>query len=158
MQKIIPALLLAVACAGAAAQATAPAIENAWVRASVPGQRSTGAFMRITSREATQLVGVASSVAGVAEVHEMKMDGDVMSMRAIPALDVPAGRAVELRPGGLHVMLQDLRQPLAAGARVPLTLVFRNARGIESRVQLQAPVTVHGPAGAGNASAGHSKH
>ena len=158
MQKTTTALFLAGVCSIAAAQATAPTIENAWVRASVAGQRSTGAFMRIMSKEATQLVGVSSAVAGVAEVHEMKMDGDVMRMRPVPALDLPAGRPIELKPGGYHLMLQDLRQPVAAGAQVPLTLVFRNARGVESRVQLQAPVAVNAPAGSASPSHGHSKH
>ena len=157
MTKSIPALFLAAACCTAfAQQPAAPVVENAWVRASVPGQRGTGGFMRITAREATQLVGVASPAAGVAEVHEMKMDGDVMRMRALPALDLPAGRTVELKPGGLHLMLQELRQPLAAGAKVPLTLVFRNAKGVESRLELQAPVSLQGPAAAGAHS--HHKH
>ncbi|HYF44510.1 MAG TPA: copper chaperone PCu(A)C [Ramlibacter sp.] len=159
MTKSIPALFLAAACCTAfAQQPAAPVVENAWVRASVPGQRGTGGFMRITAREATQLVGVASPAAGVAEVHEMKMDGDVMRMRALPALDLPAGRTVELKPGGLHLMLQELRNPLQAGQTVPLTLVFRNARGVESRVQMQAPVAVHAP-GAAPAAAHHGhKH
>jgi len=157
MMKFLPALFLAAACSIAAAQSTAPQVENAWVRASVPGQRATGAFMRITAKEATQLVGVASPAAGAAEVHEMKMEGDVMRMRPIAALDLPAGRPVDLKPGGLHLMLQDLRQPLAAGAKVPLTLVFRSAKGVESRLELQAPVSVQGPAAAAGAHS-HHKH
>jgi copper(I)-binding protein len=124
-----------------------PKVEAAWVRSSVPGQQGTGAFMKITAQEAMQLVGVSTPVAGTAEVHEMKMDGDVMRMRAVPKLDLPAGKAVELKPGGYHVMLMDLKQPLAAGSTVPLTLVLRNAKGVESKLDLKLPVTTQ-PAGA----------
>ena len=102
------------------AQGHAPvAVEGAWARASVPGQMASGAFMRLTSPEATRLVRAESPVAGVVEVHEMKMEGDIMKMRALPGLDLPAGQAVELKPGGYHVMLMDLKAPLAKGAWRP---------------------------------------
>ena len=87
-----------------------------------------------------QLVGVSTPVAGTAEVHEMKMDGDVMRMRAISKLDLPAGQTVELKPGGYHVMLMDLKQPLAPGSTVPLTLALRDAKGVESKLELKVPV------------------
>lgn len=108
-----PLLFAAALLAGAAhAQTAAPvAAEGAWARASVPGQKATGAFMRLTASEATRLVRAESPAAGVTEVHEMKMEGDVMKMRAVPALDLPAGKAVELKPGGYHVMLMDLKAP-----------------------------------------------
>lgn len=148
------------ACAGVAqAQTPAPvSAEGAWVRASVPGQKATGAFMRLTATEAVRLVGVASPVAGVAEVHEMKMEGDVMKMRAVPGLDLPAGKAVELKPGGYHVMLMDLKQPLEKGVQVPMTLVFKNAQGVESKLDMQAPVSAAAPAAAGGHAGGHGKH
>ena len=76
----------------------------------------------------------------------MAMDGNVMRMRAIPALDVPAGKPVELKPGSYHVMLMDLKAPLEKGAKVPLTLVFQDAKGIQSQLQLQVPVTDQPPA------------
>jgi periplasmic copper chaperone A len=130
--------------------------EAAWARATVPGQQATGAFVKLTARESLQLVGAASPVAGVVEIHEMRMENDIMRMRAIPALDLPAGRTVELKPGGYHVMLMDLRQPLAAQSQVPLTLVFRNAQGVESRLQLNVPVSMQAPAGQmGHGSHGH---
>jgi len=84
-------------------------------------------------------------------VHEMKMEGDVMKMRAVPALDLPAGKAVDLKPGGFHVMLMDLKAPLAKGSTVPLTLVFKDAKGAESKLQLQVPVAAQAP----GAPAGH---
>ncbi len=127
--RFLPGLCLVAAAAvaviaSAHAQPTAPAsqsqplprVEGAWVRSAVPGQHATGAFMKITAPRPMQLVGVATPVAGVAEVHEMKMEGDVMKMRAVPALDLPAGRAVELKPGGYHLMLMELKQPLEAGS------------------------------------------
>lgn len=142
-----PAALLQVLSPRDYSQAqAAPKVEGAWVRSSVPGQQGTGAFMKLTSPQAMQLVGVATPVAGIAEVHEMKMDGDVMRMRAVPKLDLPAGRTVELKPGGYHVMLLDLKQPLAPGSTVPLTLVLRDAKGVESKLELKVPVAA-APAG-----------
>ena len=155
-----PFLLAATLLAGAAqAQTAAPvAVDGAWARASVQGQKASGAFMRLTAPEATRLVRVESPVAGVAEVHEMKMEGDVMKMRALPGLDLPAGKAVELKPGGYHVMLMDLKAPLAKGASVPLTLVFQNANGVETQQQVQLPVATAAPGGqAGHGAAVH-KH
>ena len=121
-------------------------VQDAWVRATVPQQKATGAFMRLTAAQDMRLVGASSPVAGVTEGHEMAMDGNVMRMRAIPALDVPAGKPVELKPGSYHVMLMDLKAPLEKGAKVPLTLVFQDAKGIQSQLQLQVPVTDQPPA------------
>mgnify|MGYP000594355482 CR=1 FL=1 len=103
---------------------------------------------------AAALVG-QSPAAGVAEVHEMKMEGDVMKMRAIPALDLPAGKTVELKPGGYHVMLMDLKAPLAKDTTVPVTLMFKDAKGADSRMDVQVPVSATAPAG--SATGGH-KH
>jgi len=134
-----------------------PKVEGAWVRSAVAGQSGTGAFMRLTARQATQLVGASTPVAGIAEVHKMKMEGDVMRMRAVPKLDLPAGQTLELKPGGYHIMLQELKQPLAKGATVPLTLVFRDAKGVESKLELKLPVAAVPPGGAAIPMDGH-KH
>jgi len=123
-------------------------VKDAWVRATVAGQQGTGAFMIVTAKEATRLVAVTTPVAGVAEVHEMKMEGDVMKMRAVPMLDLPAGKAVQFKPGGYHVMLMDLKQPLALGSTVPLTLVFKDEKGAESRMDLKLPVARVAPGSA----------
>ena len=132
-------------------------VKNSWVRASVQGQKATGAFMQLTASQPTTLVGVASPVAGVAEVHEMKMDGDVMRMRALPqGLPLPAGQPVALTPGGYHVMLMDLKATLPKDSTIPLTLTFKDAKGVESRVELKLPVATTAPGGAA-APAGH-KH
>ena len=133
-------------------------VKDAWVRTSVQGQKATGAFMKITAKEGGTLVGVATPVAGVAEVHEMKMDGDVMRMRALPnGLALPAGKTVALTPGGYHVMLMDLKATLPKDSTVPLTLVFKDAKGVESRVELKVPVATTAPGAAAGAPAAH-KH
>ena len=122
-------------------------VQGAWARGTVQGQKATGAFMTLTAKESTRLVGVASPVAGVAEVHEMAMEGDVMKMRAIAGLDLPAGKAVELKPGGYHVMLMDLKLPLQKDTTIPLTLTFKNAKGVESKTELKVPVSQMAPGG-----------
>ena len=116
-------------------------VKDAWARASVPGQMGTGAFMKITAKEGSRLVGASSPVAGVTEVHEMKMDGNVMKMRAVEGgLELPAGKTVELKPGGFHVMLMDLKAALPKDSTIPLTLVFKDAKGVESKLELKVPV------------------
>jgi copper(I)-binding protein len=123
-------------------------VQNAWARASVQGQKATGAFMTLTAKEATRLVGVATPVAGVAEVHEMKLQGDVMRMRALPdGLELPAGKPVALLPGGYHIMLMDLKAALPKDSTIPLTLLFKDAKGVESRLELKLPVASAAPGG-----------
>lgn len=140
-----PAARLLVLAPGSAAPVD---VSDAWVRRSVPGQSGTGAFMKLKSPAATRLVGISTPVAGVAEVHEMKMEGDTMKMRALSqGLDLPAGQTVELKPGGYHVMLMDLKQPIAVGATVPLTLRFVDAKGVASEQSVQLPVTAAAPGG-----------
>ena len=136
-------------------------VKNAWARATVQGQQATGAFMQLTAKDGAKLVSVSSPVAGVAEVHEMKMDGDVMKMRAVQGgLDLPAGKAVELKPGGYHVMLMDLKGALPKDTSIALTLVFKDAKGAESKMELKVPVSTAAPgAKAGDMPAmGHGMH
>jgi copper(I)-binding protein len=115
-------------------------VESAWARATVQGQKATGAFMKLTAPQATRLVSVSTPVAGVAEIHEMKMDGGVMKMRAMPVLDLPANQPVELKPGSYHLMLMDLKAPLMKDSSVALTLVFKDAKGVESKQQISVLV------------------
>jgi copper(I)-binding protein len=129
----------ALLCAAAASSA-AVKIEGAWARPSVQGQKTSGAYMKLTADADTTLVGVSSPAAGAAEVHEMKMDGDVMRMRSVEGVRLPAGKAVELKPGGFHVMLMELKAPLMKDSSVPLTLVFRDAKGKETRQEVLVPV------------------
>ncbi|HEX5807006.1 MAG TPA: copper chaperone PCu(A)C [Macromonas sp.] len=114
-------------------------VSDAWVRATV-SSTGTGAFMRLKSRTDARLVEVRSPVAGVAEVHEMTLVNDVMKMRALDTLPLPAGKTVELKPGGSHVMLMDLSAPLKAGDSVPLTLVIEDQDGKRRTVDLTLPV------------------
>ena len=112
---------IAIAVALAAAQWAAHAqttVKDPWVRGTVPQQKATGMFAQITSAGGGKLVSASSPAANIVEIHEMAMEGDVMKMRAIPGLDLPAGKAVDLKPGGYHVMLIDLKQALKAGDTV----------------------------------------
>lgn len=116
------------------------AVADAWVRATVPQQQASGAFMKLTAPKGMRLVEARSPVAGVVEIHEMAMQGDVMRMRAVAGVDLPAGKPVELKPGGYHVMLMALKQTLNAGDTVPLTLVFEAADKTRETVEVKAPV------------------
>jgi copper(I)-binding protein len=141
--------MLALAAFAAHAQTT---VKDPWVRGTVAGQKATGMFGQVTSASGGKLVAASSPVAGVVEIHEMVMDGNVMKMRAIAGLELPAGKAVELKPGGYHVMLMDLKQELKAGDAVPVTLVIEAAGGKRESVELKAPVKALADA------SGHKKH
>ncbi|MCE4558160.1 copper chaperone PCu(A)C [Roseateles cellulosilyticus] len=130
-------LLIALALSAGAAQAQTVATDP-WVRATVPGQQATGLFVELKSPTAARLVGGTSPVAASVEVHEMRMDGGVMRMRALSGLDLPAGQAVSLRPGSYHIMLMGLRSAVKAGDTVPVTLTIERAGKTET-LQLQAP-------------------
>lgn len=130
-------------------------VKNAWVRQTVPGQRGTGAFMQLQAPQGATLVGVSTPVAGVAEVHEMQMDGGTMRMRELKeGLPLPARQTVELKPGGYHLMLMDLKQPLPKGATVPLNLQFVDGKGAKSVREVQVPVGA--PEGAAAGGTGHA--
>jgi len=131
------ALVLVATAAPAWAQVT---VSQPWVRGTVQGQKASGAFMQLKSAEGATLVGAQSPVAGVVEIHEMRMESNVMRMRAIPKLDLPAGQAVELKPGGYHVMLMDLKQPLKKGDTVPITLKIQGKDGKPQEVEVKAEV------------------
>jgi copper(I)-binding protein len=120
------------------------AVSDAWARGTVPSQKVTGVFMTLTSSEDAKLVGASSPAAKSVEVHEMSMKGNVMEMRAMDALALPAGKAVELRPGSYHLMLIDLAKPLAAGEKVPVTLTVVGKDGRKSSVDVRAEVRAPG--------------
>jgi len=116
-------------------------VKDPWVRATVSQQKATGAFMQITSAQDARLVEARSPVAGIVEIHEMAMEKDVMRMRALPnGLDLPAGKTVELKSGGYHVMLMDLKQQMKEGDTVAITLVVEGKDKKRSTVELKAPV------------------
>lgn len=123
-------------------------VQDAWARATVQGQHASGAFMRLTAPTDLRLTAVSTPVAGVAEVHEMRMEGDIMKMQPLAkGLELPAGKTVELKPGGYHIMLMDLKQPLKKDSSIPLTLVFVDAKGLESKTELTLPVATMAPTG-----------
>lgn len=132
------AFTLAALLMAAAAQAQV-SVKNAWVRATVPHQKATGAFMQLMSAQDAKLVEARSPVAGIVEIHEMAMVKDVMKMRAIEALELPAGKTVELSPGGYHVMLMDLKGQVKEGDIVPVTLVVQGRDGQRQTVEVKAP-------------------
>ncbi len=128
-------------------------VTEPWVRGTVAQQKATGLFATITSAKGGRLVSASTPVAGLVEIHEMKMDGDTMRMRALAnGLELPAGKAVQLKPGGYHVMLMDLKQPLKAGDEIAVTLVIEGADKQRETLQLKAPVRTLAAAG------GHGKH
>lgn len=115
-------------------------IKDPWVRGTVPAQKATGAFMQLSSKGGVTLVGVASPAASVVELHEMVMENTVMKMRALPRLDVKPGQTVELKPGSYHVMLIDLKKPLAKGDVVPITLKVEGKDKKVETVEVKAEV------------------
>jgi copper(I)-binding protein len=130
-------------------------VKDPWVRATVSAQKATGAFMQITSVQDARLVEASSPVAGVVEVHEMVMEKDVMKMRAVKGLDLPAGKTVELKPGGYHVMLMDLKQQMKEGDTVPVTLVVEGKDKKRSTIEVKAPVK---PLATASKAAAEHKH
>ena len=152
LRTLVPCAVLA-ASSLVFAQAPAPVTAaGAWARASVQGQTSSGAFMTLTASEPLTLVAVSTPVAGLAEVHEMKMEGDVMRMRPVQSLALPAHQPVQLSPGGYHLMLQQLKAPLKPDTSIPLTMTFRTASGEQRQLALQVPVSVMPPKDAGMAT------
>ena len=137
MKNFILAMLMGAAALATSTTALAQVeVRGAWMRATVSSARSSGLFMQLTSRQDAQLVEVRSSVAGVAEIHQMKMDGQMMRMHAVDAIDLPAGQTVNLAAGGYHVMLMDLKRQLKEGEAVPVTLVIRKkGKGTETVAQ-----------------------
>jgi len=113
---------------------------DAWVRGMVPAQRTTGAFVTLQSTEDARLVGVASPLAKSAEIHESDMANGTMRMKAVDFVALPAGKRVELKPGGYHVMLLGVVKPLGEGDSVPLTLTLEDPSGKRSTLELKAAV------------------
>ncbi|MCK9283091.1 MAG: copper chaperone PCu(A)C [Rhodocyclaceae bacterium] len=137
MKKLLPALLALCASVAFAAEVevTAP-----WVRGTVTGQNATAAYMTLTSKRDFTLIGATTPAAGAAHVHSMKIEGGVMKMRAVDGVDLPAGKAVSFAPGGYHIMLTELKKPLAAGDSVALTLRLQDRSGKVETLDVKAAV------------------
>jgi copper(I)-binding protein len=136
MKKILLSALMFCACS-VNAQVV---VEQPWVRGTVAAQRATGAFMTLKSDKPVSLVSAASSAAKVVEIHEMKMENNVMKMQAVSKIDLVPGKATELKPGSFHIMLFDLAKPLTAGESVPITLEFKGADGKSVKQEVKAEV------------------
>jgi periplasmic copper chaperone A len=146
------ATTLAATLAAAAAQTNEIEVTNAWARATPGGATTGAAYLTIRSPVADRLVGAASPVAKSAQLHSMTMQGAIMRMRPVAGIDLPAGKPVTLKPGGLHIMLVGLNAPLQEGQNFPLTLTFKNAGNKQVTVAV-AKVGAMGPA-AGKGSMG----
>lgn len=136
-RHLAPVLLLAAAAAAAADPVT---VSDPWVRATAPGQKVAGAYMELTSPAGGALVAAASPVAGVVELHTMKVEDGVMKMRAVPRIELPAGQAVKLAPGGYHIMLMDLKRELKPGDGVPIVLTVEGRDQTRTNVEVRAQV------------------
>lgn len=122
-------------------------VSDAWARATVPGQHSSGAFMTLTADSDSKLLSVKSPVAKEVQIHEMSMKDDVMRMGSVDAVALPAGQAVKLDPEGYHVMLMGLTGQIKEGDQVPLTLTVEDAKGDKQTLEIQAPARSLGSAG-----------
>jgi len=131
--------ILAVLAAAASLAQAEVTVKDAWVRGTVPAQTTTGAFMTLTSTAEAKLVSVASPVAKAVEIHESMMHGSTAQMHEVAAVALPAGKPVQLKPGGHHVMLMGLAKPLKPGDTVPLTLTIEE-KGKRSKVEVKAAV------------------
>ncbi|MET3604300.1 copper(I)-binding protein [Sphaerotilus sulfidivorans] len=135
LRAVAACITLLMATGAALAQVS---VKDPWVRATVAQQKATGAFMQISSTEPVRLVEAKSAAARIVEIHEMRMDGDRMMMKAIDALDIVPGRTLELKPGSYHIMLIDVVKPVNAGDKLPLTLVIEGRDGKRSAVEVSA--------------------
>ena len=145
MKSAAAALLLAVPLL-VAAQGTVVKVDKPWARATVAGQDATGAYMTLTAAEPLTLVGAASAAAGIVEIHQMKMEGDVMKMRAVDTLSLAPGTPLQFAPNGYHFMMMDLKAPFRAGGQIRMTLRFRDAKGGERIQDVTVPVALAAPA------------
>jgi copper(I)-binding protein len=138
MKKHIFALIASLALATTAfAQTT---VTGPWVRATVPQQTASGAFLQVRSPVAARLVAVNSPVAASVELHKMEMTGQMMKMRQVDSIELPAGQVVNLASGGYHIMLMGLKRQLKEGDMIPLSLVIETKNGKRETVAVSAPV------------------
>ena len=155
MNKHLAALIASSALAfNASAQTT---VTTPWVRATVPQQTASGAFLQLRSADAARLVAASSPLAAAVQLHKMTMNGQRMTMREVDAIDLPAGSTVNLAAGGHHLMLSGLKRQLKEGDVVPLTLVIERKKGGREILVVTAPVKPLTYAGATGTSAATSE-
>jgi hypothetical protein len=149
------ALAFTLACGSVYAQVT---VKDPWVRATVPAQKSTGAFMQITAPQDMRLIEARSPVAGVVEIHEMRMENNVMKMNAVEGIALPAGKTVNLASGGYHVMMMDLKAQVKEGDTVPLTLVVEDKDKKRQNIEVKAVARALGAPAKAGMHDGHGEH
>jgi copper(I)-binding protein len=154
LSRLWQSTLLGLTLAGGGAQAADIDIQDPWVRATVPGQPVAGGYMTVRTSRDARLVSARSALIPRVEIHEMKMEGGVMRMREMPFLPLAAGKPLSLAPGGYHLMLMDLKKPIAAGSKVPLVLVFE-IDGKQVEVPVDAPARAPGAARTDTPHAAH---
>ena len=115
-----------------------PTISDVWVKATIPGGSVSGAYMQIKSAATVKLIKVESPAAGLIELHESKMTNGVMEMNAVDGVDIPAGKRVTLKPGGMHVMMMKIAKPIVVGDKVPLTMTFIGADKKSFQIKVNA--------------------
>ncbi len=142
-RTLFPLVASSLLCLASTAALAQVKVAQAWARPTVPGQQGGGGFLSITSVSADRLVSGSTPLAERFELHTMAMKGDVMEMRQVDAIELPAGKTVELKPGGLHVMFIGLKQALPLGSKVPVTLKFEKAGEVkvEFDVMSRPPAT-----------------
>lgn len=148
--RVLAAIVLA--CASLTAAAQGVTVRDAWARATVSAQKTGSAYMEIVAERDAAVVAADAAVAEKTELHTMSMDGGVMRMRPVQKIDLPAGKPVKLAPGGLHVMLIGLKQPLKAGDRIPVTLTVEGEGGKRSTLKVDAEVRT------ADGAKGHAHH
>ena len=137
MQRSL-AMMLAGCLFATAALADTVKVENAWVRATAPGQKVAAGFMELTADADMTLIGGSSPISRRFELHFMRMQDGVMEMRQMQEIKLPKGETVSLEPGGLHVMFIDLNNRIEPGQIVPITLIVKSANGKEQQLQVRA--------------------
>lgn len=112
-------------------------VSEVWIRTTVPGQKVAGAYLQLTSTEDAKLTGGTSSISEALELHEMSMQGDVMRMRRLDSIELPAGKKVELKPGGYHIMLMDIKSQIKEGDVIPLELIVTDRAGKTTSLRIE---------------------
>ncbi|SDO74113.1 hypothetical protein SAMN04489798_3735 [Pseudomonas arsenicoxydans] len=147
VSRRIKQLVLGCSLIGLAWQVSAQTqVQDAWVRATVAGQPSTGAFMTLQADSDSKLLSVQSPAAKTVQIHQSTMKDDVMSMRQVESVALPAGKPVSFDPHGYHIMLIDLTAQVQEGSKVPLTLIVENAKGEKETIEVQADARALGMA------------
>jgi copper(I)-binding protein len=140
----VPPISLVLVALVSACVSEAIEVSDAWARATVPGQKVAGAYMKIRSPFDSKLVAVASQAAQSVEIHSMSLEGGMMQMRRLEELRLPANEPVSLEPTGFHLMLLDLKKPLNRGEKLPLVLTFERENNSKQTLTVSADVRESG--------------